>query len=57
MNTTEVVVHEVQRDRVHVILDLLRERVRQTGEAAHSHAHREVLALDVGGRDPGRAQL
>ena len=28
-----------------VILNLFRERIRQTGKAAHSHTHREIVAL------------
>lgn len=34
-----------------VVLDLLGERVGQTGEAPHAHSHREVLTLHVGRRD------
>jgi hypothetical protein len=34
---------------VHV--DFLAERVRQPREPAHRHPHREVLTLDVAGRD------
>src|ERR1700728_181077 len=48
---SEVVVHVVDRDGVSVVLDLLTERVGQAGELTHPHSHREVLALDVGGRD------
>jgi hypothetical protein len=44
----EVVVHVVQRDRVRQVLDLLGEAVREPGEAAHPHAHGEVLTLHVG---------
>jgi hypothetical protein len=34
-----------------VIVDLLREGVGQPRETAHSHPHRQILALDVTGRD------
>ncbi len=47
----EVVVHEVQRHRVGVVLDLLAEPVGQPGEPAHPHPHREVLTLDIAGPD------
>ena len=47
MNSHEVVIHEVQRDGMPVVVDLLRERIRQSREAAHTHSHREILALDV----------
>jgi len=33
------------------VLDLAREAVRQPREAPHPHPHRQVLALDVAGRD------
>lgn len=48
MLAAEVIVHEVKLQRVQVLLILFRVCVRQAGEAAHSHPHREVLALDVG---------
>ncbi len=35
-------------DRVHVILDLLTEPVREAREPLHAHPHGEVLPLDVG---------
>lgn len=37
-------------NREAVILDLLREAVSQAGKAAHSHPHRQVVALDMAGR-------
>ena len=46
-----VLVHEVQRDRVRVVLDLLREGVGQASETPYGHARRQVLALDVGSGD------
>ncbi len=45
MNPAEIVVHVVDRNRVLVILDLLRKCVSQAGETAHPQSHREVLAL------------
>lgn len=37
MNLHEVVDHEVEADRVHVILQLLAESIGQSREAAHTH--------------------
>lgn len=51
MNLAEVVIHEMERNGMSVILDLLAEGVRQPSEAAHVHPHGQVLALDVTGRD------
>lgn len=51
MHAAEVVIHEVESEGMTVIVDFLRERVGEPGEAAHLHPHREVLALDVAGRD------
>jgi hypothetical protein len=41
----EVVVHEVQRNRVRKVLDLATEPIGQPREAPHPHPHRQVLAL------------
>ena len=49
----EVVAHEMQRDGVHVVLKLLGEPIREAGEAAHGHSHREVLPLHVARADVG----
>jgi len=49
VDAAEVVMHVVQADSGHVVLDLLAESVGQAGETAHSHAHSEVLALNVRG--------
>jgi hypothetical protein len=57
MGPAEVVVHEVQRDRIDVILCLLGEGVGQAGEAAHSHAHGQVLPLDMRRADFGHVGL
>jgi hypothetical protein len=54
MNFAEVVIREVQRDVVGVHFDFLAEPVGQAREPAHVHPHREVLALDVAGRNVAR---
>ena len=51
MDANEIVVGHEQRDRVRVVLDLFREAVRQPGEAAHVHPHRQVRALGVARAD------
>ena len=51
MHAPEVVPHVEQRNHVHVVLNLLGERIGQTSESAHLHPHCEVLALDEAGRD------
>jgi hypothetical protein len=40
MNPDEVVMHIEQRNLMHVILDLLRDRIRQASKPAHIHTHR-----------------
>lgn len=50
-NAHEIVVHEVQRKHVQVVFQLLAETVGQAREAAHTHAHCQVLALNVGRAD------
>jgi hypothetical protein len=45
MNPAEVVIHEIERERVLVILKLFREPIRQPSESADGHTHREILAL------------
>ena len=47
MNTNEIIVHEMDRDRMSVVLDLFREGVCQPGKPPDRHPHREVLALNV----------
>jgi hypothetical protein len=51
MDAPEVVPHVEQRNGVRVILDLLREAVRQAGESPDLHPHREILPLYEAGRD------
>ena len=57
MNADEVVMHEVDRDRMGVVLGLFREAVGQTGETPHRHAHGQILSLDVTRRDMLRVRL
>jgi hypothetical protein len=45
VDPAKVVVHEVKRNSMAVVFDLLREPVRQTGKTAHAHPHREILTL------------
>src|SRR5690242_6578690 len=47
MHADEVVVHMKQGDHCDVVLNLLAEGIRQTGEAAHIHPHVEVLSLHI----------
>jgi len=47
----EVIVHEVQGDRVTHIFQLLAEPIRQPREPAHRHSHRQILTLDVARRN------
>src|ERR1022692_836263 len=54
MDAHEIVVHEVDRKRRHVVLDFLGEAIRQASEPTHGHPHREVRAFDVAGRDVSR---
>src|ERR1035438_7786805 len=51
MNPAEVVVHVKQSDHRDVVLDLLREGVRQPRKAPHVHPHVEILSLNVAGAD------
>lgn len=51
MDADKVVIHHVESDRVGVVLDLLRECVRQPCEPAHVHPQREVRPLHVGRAD------
>ena len=47
VNLDKVVVHEMQGDRITVIIDFLAEPIRKAGEAPHVHSHGEILSLDV----------
>lgn len=48
MDAAEIVEGEVERQRVNVVFELLREGVRQPREAPHRHAHGEVLGFGLG---------
>src|ERR1035441_10349505 len=43
--------HAVQRHGCSVVLDVLREGVRESREPPHAHPHREILPLYVAGAD------
>lgn len=57
MNPAKVVEHEVEGQRVRVVLDLLGEGVRQPGEPAHAHPDVQVLPLGIAGRNLARIRL
>ena len=44
MNSAKIVMHVVKGDRCFQVLNFLRESICQPSEAAHRHAHCEVLA-------------
>lgn len=39
MDFAEVVIHEMQGDRVHVVFNFLAESVGQSGKVSHAHTH------------------
>lgn len=47
MHFHKVIVHEVQRNGVHVVFNFLAETVGQAGKAAHVHPHGQVLTLNM----------
>lgn len=51
VNAPEVVIHEINRQRVRVVLNFLRKPVGQTSESAHRHSHRKILALNEARRN------
>ncbi len=51
VNPAEVVVHVMERNGVLQILDLFGERISQSSKPAHTHSHRQILALCVAGRN------
>lgn len=57
MNAAEVVVHVEQRDRVHMVVELLGKLIGQTGEPTHVHAPRQVLPFDVARSDVLRVRV
>ena len=57
MDAGKAVEHEIERQRVNVIVQLFWEAVGQAREPAHGHAHGEVLALDTAGLDMGNVGI
>ena len=51
MDAHKIVVHEVDRQRVDMVLHLFAERIRYTRKPTDAHSHRKILALDVAGID------
>jgi hypothetical protein len=51
MDTAKVLVEEVQADGCGQVLDLLAESICQSCKPGHRHSHRQVLPLDVAGRN------
>lgn len=51
MRAAEVVEGDVQANRAEVLLEIPAESVGQARDPTNAHAHREIGALDVGGRD------
>jgi hypothetical protein len=43
----EIVPDGIERDHMHMILELLAERIRESCKATHLHAHREVLTFSI----------
>jgi hypothetical protein len=54
MDADAIVMHEVDRDRMAVVRGLFAAPVARSPEPRHRHAHREVLALNIAGRDMAR---
>lgn len=52
-NPDKVILHQVNRHRSGVDLNLLTEAISRPRKAAHQHPHRAVLPLDLAGRDVG----
>ena len=51
MNTSEIVEHDVERDRPSMVLEVLAVSICQPRETPHMHSDRKVAALDVGRAD------
>jgi len=54
MDAAEIVVHEVQGDRMFQVVELLAESVPQPGKAPHAHSDCEVLAFHIAGGNVAR---
>ena len=48
---------KMQGNRRLQVFKLLAESVGQTGKAAHAHSHRQILTLDMAGRDMGLVRV
>lgn len=57
MGASKIIVHKMERDRVHVVLNLFGEGVSKPCKTPHAHAHREVVAFHVACRDTGLVRL
>src|SRR5690348_8905190 len=57
MNTAEIVVSKMQSNSGFQVRQLFAERIRQSGETAHLHSHREVLPFDKGRADVLRVRI
>jgi hypothetical protein len=57
MNSAEIVMDRMNRKRVHLILYLFRVCIRKPSESAHLHSDRQVVTLDVTGRNVLRIWL
>lgn len=51
VNLQKVVDHEVEADRMYVVLQLLAECVGEPAKPMHAHAHRRIGPLDVANAD------
>ena len=51
MHAAEIVERDVQRDGGKVAIDLLAKAVAQSSEPLRGHADREILPLDIAGRN------
>ena len=51
MPTNEIVEHEIERQRVAVVLDLFRERIGESGKPSHAHAHGQIVAFRIARAD------
>ena len=51
MNPAKIIVHEMERDGVLQVIDLLRKGVSQPGKPSHAHAHSQILPFNVAGRN------
>lgn len=51
MDTAEIIVDSIKRNRMAKVLNLLAESVRQAGKPSHGHPHREVLPFDIACRN------